>query len=210
MSGYVNKYLKAFRDILFEKYRSKNLKTSRDLQLMDSGEGPVYHRKYWVEFSEPKVPPVELLNKLKVNQNLFVDPKVALFEKTKGEMDLMKVGDEFLVHIAGPWDGPTVVIDVTGTSFTFQTLEGNIESGQINFRVEERAGGVWRFTIESMSRSKDVLVDLMYDKLLIARMGQTKMWTDVCQSFYNFSTSRKEKSVNVITEKCVNGKWIKA
>jgi hypothetical protein len=58
-----------------------------------------------------------------------------LFEKVGGEMDSLAVGDEFVVRMPGPWDGPARVVSRTPTSFRLATLDGHLEAGQIEFRV---------------------------------------------------------------------------
>ena len=45
----------------------------------------------------------------------------------------MAVGDEYVVRMPGPWDGPVRVVERTPTAFRFATLEGHLEAGQIRF-----------------------------------------------------------------------------
>ena len=57
----------------------------------------------------------------------------ATFVKVRGGEGGMRVGDEFVVRMAGPWDGPVRVVDVTDASFRLVTLAGHLEAGQIEF-----------------------------------------------------------------------------
>ncbi len=66
------------------------------------------------------------------------------------------VGDEFVVRMPGPWDGPVRAVEVTPTSFRLATLTGHLEAGQIEFRAADD-GGDLVFTIESWARSGDRL-----------------------------------------------------
>ncbi len=50
----------------------------------------------------------------------------------------MPVGDEYVVRMPGPWDGPVRVVDVSPRSFRLATLEGHLEAGQIEFRALPR------------------------------------------------------------------------
>src|SRR4029079_8580034 len=86
--------------------------------------------------------------------------------------------------IAGPWKGAVEVIDVTERSLRLATLEGHMESGVIEMRADDEPErhGV-RFTIESWARSHDRFLDLMYDKLGIARALQSEMWAIACDRF---------------------------
>ena len=56
---------------------------------------------------------------------------LAGFVKASGEKGRMRVGDEFVVRMAGPWDGPVRVSNVSDHSFRLITLERHLEAGQI-------------------------------------------------------------------------------
>lgn len=43
----------------------------------------------------------------------------------------MNVGDEYLVRMPGPWNGPVRVVGRTPTSFRLATLQGHLEAGQL-------------------------------------------------------------------------------
>ena len=80
--------------------------------------------------------------------------EVAVFRKTRGGEGPLRVGDEFVVRMPGPWDGPVVVADRTPTSFRFATLRGHLEAGQIEFRTSADGDGAVRFEIESWARRR--------------------------------------------------------
>ena len=87
-----------------------------------------------------------------------------MFRKTRGGEGPLAVGDEFVVRMPGPWDGPVTVVDRTPTSFRFATLKGHLEAGQIEFRTSADGDAV-RFEIESWARSGDRLSGLLYDRV---------------------------------------------
>ncbi|WP_189644953.1 DUF1990 family protein, partial [Enterococcus faecium] len=119
---------------------------------------------------------------LQANINEFSPQLLARFEKRGGPDGKMEPGDCYQIFISGPWNGPVRVGEVKEDSFVLHTLEGHMEAGAINFRIEEDAGQYF-FTIESVARSKDQLVDLLYDKIPVARLAQTTMWISVCKTF---------------------------
>ena len=102
-------------------------------------------------------------------ERLAADPdnaaptEFASFVKLHGEPGRMRVGDEYLVRMAGPWDGPVRVIERTPTSFRLVTLDGHLEAGQIRFCAEPRDGLI-EFEIESWARSSGRAVHLLYDR----------------------------------------------
>lgn len=146
------------------------------------GQGPFFHRVYEIDFFSLGRTAQSLADELKRDPNRFSVQLMARFEKTGGEEGEMRVGDHFLIHITGPWNGPVEVSEVTPTSFTFVTLKGHLEAGRIKFSVEE-AGPKMRFRIESWARSAGRLIDFLYDKIPLVRAAQTEMWDLYCRAF---------------------------
>ncbi len=173
------------------------------VQAEDDGTGPRYHRRYHVDIADAVLTPEEIVARIAADLNDFCPSEIARFEKTSGDPDRLAVGDDLLVHIASPWNGPVRVADVTPASFTLATLEGHMEAGQIRFSAETLAGapGTVRFTIESWARSSDAVVDALYDKLGLARGVQGAMWTYFCQRVAETSGGSEHTEVVVLTER---------
>ncbi len=68
------------------------------------------------------------------------------------------------------------MIEITDESFAYVTLKGHPEAGRIRFSANRIDDSTLRFCIMSWARSKDVLVDLTYDKLGIAKALQATTW----------------------------------
>lgn len=49
-------------------------------------------------------------------------------------------GDEFVVRMPGPWDGPVRVVRRDESSFRLATLDGHLEAGEITRWVPWPAG----------------------------------------------------------------------
>jgi hypothetical protein len=106
---------------------------------------------------------------------------MASFETMSGEPARnLAVGDELIVRLPGPWNGPIRVIERTPTSFRFATLQGHMEAGEIEFRTSTDDRGFLEFRIESWARSGDPLFHLLYGRLLIGRELQQHMWAQFC------------------------------
>ncbi len=110
-------------------------------------------------------------------------------------------GDEFVVRMPGPWDGPVRVIDVTPRSFRFATLTGHLEAGQIEFRVSEGDDGMLVFEIESWARSSSRLVNLLYHRLRMAKEVQAHMWISFLEGVVKLSRGRMSGGVTIATER---------
>lgn len=173
------------------------------VQAEAEGTGPRFHRTYAVTIRGAAQTPAELMNRIRADLKAFVPVELARFEKVRGEEHAFRVGDEYLIHITAPWDGPVRVLKTDETSFTFGTLEGHLEAGQIQFRAEPHTAfdGGLRFTIESWARSRDALVDLAYDDLELAKAAQQAMWTFFCMRVAEASGGEAVGVVEVITER---------
>jgi hypothetical protein len=98
------------------------------LQLPDEGYGTLLHRRYAVRIEGAQVSPEDAVTHLAVDPNHATPVDAAVFVKTAGEPGEMRVGDEYVVRMPGPWDGPVRVVDRTPTSFRFATLQGHLEA----------------------------------------------------------------------------------
>src|SRR5690348_2873787 len=120
-------------------------------QSLDQGSGPMLHRSYAVRIVHSPMSPAALIDLVAARLNR-ASPEMAVFRKTRGAEGLLRRGDEFVVRMPGPWDGPVRVIRRNDTSFRLGTLDGHLEAGEIEFRAEP-AGDALTFVIESWARA---------------------------------------------------------
>jgi len=153
--------------------------TSEDgRQGFEAGAGPLLHRTYTVRIIRSPMSASALIERVEANLNRAA-PEMAVFRKVRGDTDRLQPGDEFVVRMPGPWDGPVRVVRRDDSSFRLATLEGHLEAGQIEFRARPDAGAVL-FEIESWARAGDRLSDLLYNRLRLAKEIQLNMWTHFC------------------------------
>lgn len=181
----------------------QNTDGDRPLQLLEAGHGPVYHRDYQVDILHPTLSKDALMERVKQDIDHFTPGELARFEKTKGEAGKLQVGDEFCVHIRGPWNGPVRVIDVQPNSLSFITLEGHLEAGEIQFRVLDHPqhDDALRFEIRSWARSSDSITDFFYRTLGISKYSQTRMWAYFCKQVAAESGGEIMGKINIMTHK---------
>lgn len=173
-----------------------------ELQREEWGYGPHFIRRYSVIVHNPKVSGGELMRRLQEDINSFSPQQNACFTKSRGEPSVMAVGDEFAIRICGPNDGTVVVTEVRENSFSFHTLKGHPEAGEITFSIGDEGDGL-RFQIESHARSKDMLVHLMYHTLGIGKQKQEETWTHFCNVVADLADGERE-DVQVTTYRCEN------
>jgi uncharacterized protein (UPF0548 family) len=170
-----------------------------ELQGPAEGVGPMFHRRYEARIGNSKRSPRELMSEMQRDLDAFAPSEFASFQRVLGGPGQMRVGDEYVVRMPGPWDGPVRVLEVTPTSFRLGTLEGHLEAGQIEFRVAGSEPIV--FTIESWARSGDPLSDLLYDRLRMAKEVQLHMWTSVLERVVEKSGGRRLGRLEVATRR---------
>ena len=169
------------------------------LQRLQYGSGPLFRRRYRVHIEGPRLTPEELMAEMLREPNRAAPIEVAVFHKTRGGEGPLRVGDEFVVRMPGPWDGPVLVVDRTPTSFRFATLKGHLEAGQIEFRTSAGGGDAVCFEIESWARSGDRLAGLLYDRVRLAKEMQLHMWTHFCERAAKLTGGRIRGGIHIDT-----------
>jgi hypothetical protein len=144
-------------------------------QSLLDGVGPLVHRRYAVRIVHSAMTPGDLLDIVAANLNR-ASPEMAAFVKTRGPEGPLRDGDEYVVRMPGPWNGPVRAVRRSATAMQLLTLQGHLEAGHIEFRAEQ-VGDALRFEIESWTRSGDRLADLLYHRLRLAKEIQLNMWT---------------------------------
>jgi hypothetical protein len=163
------------------------------------GAGPLFHRRYRTRIRDTNVSPEDLMSELKANLNRAAPTKFARFQKVYGEKRVMSPGDEYVVRMPGPWDGPVRVLTAEERSFRLATLAGHLEAGQIEFRAHP--GELVTFEIESWARSADRLSNLLYHRLRMAKEVQLHMWISFLEGVVSLSGGRMTGGIEILTHR---------
>jgi hypothetical protein len=167
------------------------------LQPLAAGVGPLLHRSYAVRIVRSAMSPAALIDLVAANLNR-VSPEMAVFRKIGGASDQLQRGDEFVVRMPGPWDGPVRVVRREADSFRLATLDGHLEAGEIEFRATGAPDAV-DFEIESWARAGDRLAALLYNKLRLAKEIQLNMWSHFCVRVAALAGGRPQGGVTIRT-----------
>jgi hypothetical protein len=167
------------------------------LQPLDAGVGPMLHRSYGVRIAGTRMSPSALIDLVSARLNQ-VSPEMAVFWKTRGAQGSLRQGDEFVVRMPGPWDGPVRVVRRDEASFRLATLAGHLEAGEIEFRAEPE-GDALHFEIESWARAGDRLSALLYNKLRLAKEVQLNMWSHFCLRAASLAGGRPQGGITIRT-----------
>ena len=178
------------------------------VQWYTDGYGPLLHRRYAVRVIDPRRGPEQVVAQLAADPNSAAPQDAAVFVRTAevdpGSSAAMEVGDEYVVRMPGPWDGPIRVVHRTPTSFRFVTLRGHLEAGEIEFRARCERGDTGDdlvFEIESWARPGDRVSHLLYNTLLLAKEIQLNLWTETCLGVARNSGGRLRGGVRVHTRR---------
>ncbi len=144
------------------------------------GTGALLHRTYRSRIRGSRYDAAQLMERLEADPNVVAPGALARFQKTEGEDGAMAVGDEFLIRMPGPWDGPVRVVRADERSFRFATLDGHLEAGQIEWGAGDLGRpGLVEFRIESWAAPGDPVSNLLHHRLRMAKEVQLHMWTSV-------------------------------
>ena len=171
-----------------------------DIQRVGHGAGPMFRRRYTAVIADSEFLPEGLMERLTADLDRAAPTEFATFKKLEGETGDMQVGDEYVVRMPGPWDGPVRVVERTPTAFRLATLDGHLEAGQIRFsaeRVEDRL----QFQIESWARGGDRLSNLLYDNLRMSKEIQFHMWTSFLEGVIDLSGGKRAEGLRIHTRR---------
>jgi len=170
-----------------------------EIQRVGDGVGPMFHRRYAAVIDGSQLSPYELMERLCEDLDRAAPTEFATFKKVSGHERELRAGDEYVVRMPGPWDGPVRVIERTPTCFRLATLEGHLEAGQIRFQA--RDGELLEFTIESWARAGDRLSNLLFDQLRMSKEIQLHMWTSTLQRVAELSGGRLTGGIEIRTRR---------
>jgi Domain of unknown function (DUF1990) len=170
------------------------------VQGAEDGSGPLFHRSYRTRVRNTEMSPEQLMEKVKADPNSVTPTKFARFQLVEGEQGRLARGDEYVVRMPGPWDGPVRVLEAGPTSFRLATLSGHLEAGQIEFRVRSE-DSMLVFEIESWARSSSALVNLLYHRLRMAKEVQAHMWISFLEGVVRLAGGRMTGGVEIVTER---------
>jgi hypothetical protein len=172
-----------------------------EVQSVHDGVGPLFHRRYRVGIRDSELAPEQLMHTVKRDLNAVAPTAFARFERVLGDGDSLTVGDEFVVRMPGPWDGPVRVIAESPRAFRLATLDGHLEAGQIEFRVASEDDGRLGFTIESWARSADRLSNFLYHRVSMAKEVQLHMWISFLEGVGKLSQGKLDGEIDIDTRR---------
>ncbi|MES9524940.1 DUF1990 domain-containing protein [Streptomyces capoamus] len=168
------------------------------VQLAQDGWGPLFHRLFRVNIADADIDPARLVAWVCSDFGRFVPSEVVDIHTGELRDHGLDVGDELLVEMPGPWNGPVRVVHRDAGRLHLVTLRGHMEAGQVQFRARED-GGLLVFEIELWACPAGRLVHLLYSHLRLAKEIQLNMWVRFCLSAVATSGGRLADGVHIRT-----------
>jgi hypothetical protein len=173
--------------------------TGRD-QPLEHGYGPALHREFRVRITGAQRRAADLVDAIGRDMNRCVVPGVARFDYVAAS-GAMRVGEELVVRMPGPWDGPVRVLTRDASAFRLGTLTGHLEAGQIEFAARDlgASGDDLEFGITTWARAGDRVADVLYTRLGLAKEIQYLLWVEFCVRAAALAGGRVSGGVTVVT-----------
>jgi len=179
-----------------------------DVQPPDEGVGDLVMRTYAIDLIEPELDADELLARIAARPNDFCSALVAGFVADGEPAVDLRIGDDVLVDIPGPWTSRVRVVRIS-PAIHLLTLDGHIEAGHVVFDTtplmdgDDTTGG-YTFRVTSWARPGDRVFEILHVRLGVAWEVQTAMWLDMCVRAHNASGARNRQHLTVRSERLVD------
>ncbi|MEU6773255.1 DUF1990 domain-containing protein [Streptomyces sp. NPDC046759] len=170
------------------------------VQRAEDGCGPLFHRLFRVRIAEADIDAGRLIERVCRDFKSFVPTEVVDIRAGELRAHGLDAGDELVVDMPGPWNGPVRVVHRDAETLRLVTLRGHMEAGQVQFRAHED-GDLLVFEIELWARPGSRMVHLLYSHLRLAKEIQLNMWVRFCLSAVTASGGRLTDGVHVATRR---------
>ena len=173
------------------------------LQPRVGGVGPVVMRTYCVDIADPVVDAVELMDEFRTDPNHFTSSLVAGFVRDDEPARDLVEGDDVVVELPGPWNGPCTIDTIGDTSVLMATLDGHMEAGHIRFETihpPSHSADGFSFRVRSWARAGDAGFAALHVGVPIGKELQTAMWCAMCDRAVTISGGQRSSPISVSTE----------
>ncbi len=148
--------------------------STSDILPAERGVGPLLQRDYRAVIASARMPPSQVVERVRRHFASFALAELAAFRAHCGEGGL-EVEDELDIEIAGAGHCRVRLVHRDAQSLTLATLQGHPEAGRITFGAYRNRAGDVVFHIRSRARSDSLLRLLGF--LVAGEAMQTNTWT---------------------------------
>ncbi len=149
------------------------------VQSWEAGVGSMFHRLFRVRVAGAHKGAMALMGTVTADLGRLVPTEVVRVHKGDASDRPLRQGDEIVVDMPGPWNGPVRVVAAEPGRLQLATLAGHLEAGQIEFRAYD-ADPHLVFEVETWARPATLMVHLLHSHLRLAKEIQLNMWVRFC------------------------------
>lgn len=161
----------------------------------EHGVGPTLHRLYEAMIREPEIDAERLVAIVAANPNVIAPSEVLRFEKTSGEPGGLQEGDEVLIRMAGPWNGPVTVTARSPHCIRMAATGGHAQLGQFELRARDEPDGI-ALEVQTRERAAGRTFRLLQRIGLIRRM-QSYTWAHMLEDGARLAGGRPPDRITV-------------
>ncbi len=169
---------------------------------VEPGLGPVTHHLYAATIRSPKLAPEQLMAVIAANPNVVAPTEVLRFERRSGTSGSLRQGDELLIRMAGPWNGPMRVTEQGDDRLRLGATPGHAQQGQIELRARLRDNpNDIEIEIQTRERAAGPGFYLLQRTGLIQRM-QSYTWAEILQNAARLAGGHPPDRITVQSWRC--------
>lgn len=161
----------------------------------ERGVGPLAHRVYGAVLRECTLSAERLVGIIAADPNVIAPTEVLRFERRGEAVRDLREGDELLIRMAGPWNGPVRVTRRWEHGFRLAALRGHAQVGQLELRSRDDDGDV-AVEIQTRERAAGVWFYLLERIGLVGRM-QAYTWAEMLQKAAQLAGGRPPTDITV-------------
>lgn len=166
----------------------------QDLSEPDDG---AVRRRYRARVERPRLPAERVLAIIAADPNVVLPVEVMRFTGGRAAGPL-RPGDERLIRMAGPWNGPVRVVAVEPEGIRWAARRGGAQRGEFEIRLRDD-GPDLEAEVQLVQRSASRLYGLAYDRIGIARLIERHTWSHVLERVAQLAGGRPPRRILVET-----------
>jgi hypothetical protein len=163
----------------------------------DPDEPPTVRRRYRARAERPRLPARKVAAVVVNDPNVVLPVEVMRFSPGGAVAGALREGQDRLIRMAGPWNGPVRVLEAGETGFRLAGLRGGAQRGEVAYRVRDDDGAL-ELEVGITQRSASRLYDIAY-RLGIARRIERHTWAYVIERSAQLAGARPPEKVLVET-----------
>lgn len=153
------------------------------------------HRLYTTTIRDPRLKARQLMAIIAADPNVAAPTEVLRFEKAGGSPRDLQVGDELLIRMPGPWNGPVEVTRRWESGLRLAAVRGHPQLGQMEMHARDEGDQI-ELRIQTRERAAGWSFAALQRIGLVRRM-QSYTWVSMLENAAQLAGGRPPERVTV-------------